>query len=867
MSKELKPKYDFKEVEEGKYDFWLKGGFFEAGDKEKEPFTIVIPPPNVTGKLHLGHSWDTTLQDIIIRRKRMQGYDALWLPGMDHAGIATQAKVDEKLRLQGVSRYDLGRDKFLEVAWEWKKEYAEFIRSQWGALGLSLDYTKERFTLDEGLNKAVNHVFITLFNKGLLYQGERIINWDCQAKTALSNIEVEHKDVEGAFYHFNYPFVDGNGYVTIATTRPETMFADQAIMVHPDDERYKSLVGKMVYIPGTDTKIPVIADSYVDMEFGTGCVKVTPAHDPNDFEVGKRHNLAMPLCMNDDGSMNEMAGKYCGMDRFECRKALIEDLTKSGLFVKKESMIHSVGHSERTGVVVEPRLSKQWFVKMDILAKQVLENDEYRFVPERFNTTLERWLENIQDWCVSRQLWWGHRIPAWYKDDEVKVQVECPGDGWVQDEDVLDTWFSSALWPFSTLGWPEKTELFERYYPTNVLVTGYDIIFFWVARMLFQGVEFTGKAPFKDILIHGLIRDKDGRKMSKSLGNGVDPFDVIAKYGTDSLRYFLTTNSAPGLDLRFDETKIEASWNYLNKIWNISRYVMMNLGDDFKETKIDVSKLNLVSKWILAKLNKVIENVDYNMEKYEFGEAAKALYGFVWDDFASWYVELSKVDLASDDEANKQMTKNVLVYVLKSIVKMLHPFVPFITEEIYQALPHDEESICIANWPLVNAEYNNESAIQSLDDMIQIITSVRNERAKANKAPKEPITINLLAKDNEAKEMISATSVYLRKFTNPKELNFLDKALDPKGNVVVVLPMATLYIPSSDLVDMEEVIKKLEANKSKLAGELERSKKMLSNESFITKAPQAKIDTEKAKQAEYQAQYDEICKTLEELKA
>ncbi|MBE6137483.1 MAG: valine--tRNA ligase [Erysipelotrichaceae bacterium] len=867
MSKELKPKYDFKEVEEGKYDFWLKGGFFEAGDKEKEPFTIVIPPPNVTGKLHLGHSWDTTLQDIIIRRKRMQGYDALWLPGMDHAGIATQAKVDEKLRLQGVSRYDLGRDKFLEVAWEWKKEYAEFIRSQWGALGLSLDYTKERFTLDEGLNKAVNHVFITLFNKGLLYQGERIINWDCQAKTALSNIEVEHKDVEGAFYHFNYPFVDGNGYVTIATTRPETMFADQAIMVHPDDERYKSLVGKMVYIPGTDTKIPVIADSYVDMEFGTGCVKVTPAHDPNDFEVGKRHNLAMPLCMNDDGSMNEMAGKYCGMDRFECRKALIEDLTKSGLFVKKESMIHSVGHSERTGVVVEPRLSKQWFVKMDILAKQVLENDEYRFVPERFNTTLERWLENIQDWCVSRQLWWGHRIPAWYKDDEVKVQVECPGDGWVQDEDVLDTWFSSALWPFSTLGWPEKTELFERYYPTNVLVTGYDIIFFWVARMLFQGVEFTGKAPFKDILIHGLIRDKDGRKMSKSLGNGVDPFDVIAKYGTDSLRYFLTTNSAPGLDLRFDETKIEASWNYLNKIWNISRYVMMNLGDDFKETKIDVSKLNLVSKWILAKLNKVIENVDYNMEKYEFGEAAKALYGFVWDDFASWYVELSKVDLASDDEANKQMTKNVLVYVLKSIVKMLHPFVPFITEEIYQALPHDEESICIANWPLVNAEYNNESAIQSLDDMIQIITSVRNERAKANKAPKEPITINLLAKDNEAKEMISATSVYLRKFTNPKELNFLDKALDPKGNVVVVLPMATLYIPSSDLVDMEEVIKKLEANKSKLAGELERSKKMLSNESFISKAPQAKIDTEKAKQAEYQAQYDEICKTLEELKA
>ena len=867
MSKELKPKYDFKEVEEGKYDFWLKGGFFEAGDKEKEPFTIVIPPPNVTGKLHLGHSWDTTLQDIIIRRKRMQGYDALWLPGMDHAGIATQAKVDEKLKNQGISRYDLGREKFLEVAWEWKHEYANFIRSQWGALGLSLDYTKERFTLDEGLNKAVNHVFITLYNKGLLYQGERIINWDCQAKTALSNIEVEHKDVEGAFYHFNYPFVDGSGYVTIATTRPETMFADQAIMVHPEDERYKQLVGKMVYIPGTDTQIPVIADSYVDMEFGTGCVKVTPAHDPNDFEVGKRHNLPMPLCMNDDGTMNDMAGKYKGQDRFECRKNLIEDLTKSGLFVKKETMIHSVGHSERTGVVVEPRLSKQWFVKMEVLAKQVLENDEYRFVPERFNTTLERWLENIQDWCVSRQLWWGHRIPAWYKDGEVKVTDTCPGEGWVQDEDVLDTWFSSALWPFSTLGWPEKTELLDRYYPTNVLVTGYDIIFFWVARMLFQGVEFTKKAPFKDILIHGLIRDSQGRKMSKSLGNGVDPFDVIAKYGTDSLRYFLTTNSAPGLDLRFDETKIESSWNYLNKIWNISRYVMMNLGDDFKPTEIDYSKLNLASKWILSKLNNVIENVDYNMEKYEFGEAAKTLYGFVWDDFASWYVEISKVDLASNDEINKQMTKNVLVYVLTAIVKMLHPFIPFITEEIYQALPHEDESICISSWPTVNKLFNNDLAQEALDDMITIITAVRNERAKANKAPKEAITISILAKDAKTKDMIASTENYLKKFTNPKELIFLSEAVDAKGMVVVVLPMATLYIPSVDLVDMEEVIKKLEANKQKLEAELQRSIKMLSNESFISKAPQAKIDAEKAKQAEYQAQYDEVVKTLKELKA
>ena len=865
MNKELKPKYDFNEVENGKYDFWLKGGFFEAGDKSKEPFTIVIPPPNVTGKLHLGHSWDTTLQDIIIRRKRMQGYDALWLPGMDHAGIATQAKVDAKLKEQGISRYDIGREAFLKEAWKWKEEYAKTIHSQWAALGLSLDYTKERFTLDEGLNKAVNHVFITLYNKGYIYQGERIINWDCQAKTALSNIEVEHRDDEGAFYYFNYPFVDGNGFVTIATTRPETMFADQAVMVNPNDERYKAYIGKKVIIPGTDIVIPVIADEYVDIEFGTGCVKVTPAHDPNDFEVGKRHNLAMPLCMNDDGTMNDMAGKYKGMDRFECRKALIADLKEKGLFIKEEKMIHSVGHSERTGVVVEPRLSKQWFVKMDILAKQVLENDEYKFVPDRFKQTLEHWLTDIQDWCISRQLWWGHRIPAWYKNDEVKVQVECPGDGWVQDEDVLDTWFSSALWPFSTLGWPENTELLQRYYPTNVLVTGYDIIFFWVARMLFQGVEFTHHAPFKDILIHGLIRDIQGRKMSKSLGNGVDPFDVIAKYGTDSLRYFLTTNSAPGLDLRFDETKIESSWNYLNKIWNISRYVMMNLGDDFKEVKIEKSKLNLASKWILAKLNKVIENVDYNMDKYEFGEAARTLYTFVWDDFASWYVEISKVDLQSDDKTNILMTKNVLVYVLKSIVKLLHPFIPFITEEIYQALPHDEKSICISAWPKVNKEFDDDASVEAISDLIEIITSIRNERAKANKAPSKPIDIKIYAKDIDVKNLIKNTTNYLTRFTNPKNLEFLDEDIPATDYSVTVLSMAKIYIPTSDLIDKEEVLKKLLASKEKLEAEISRSEKMLSNESFISKAPEAKINAEKAKYAEYKAQYEEVLKSLKEL--
>lgn len=869
--KELKAKYDFKEVEQDKYDFWLKGAFFEAGDKSKEPFTIVIPPPNVTGKLHLGHSWDTTLQDIIIRRKRMQGYDALWLPGMDHAGIATQAKIDAKLKESGISRYDIGREAFLKEAWKWKEEYAKIIRSQWAALGLSLDYTKERFTLDEGLNKAVNHVFITLYNKGLIYQGERIINWDIQARTALSNIEVEHSDDEGAFYHYNYPLVDGTGFVTIATTRPETMFADQAIMVHPDDERYQNIIGKKVRIPLTDIEIPVIADEYVDKEFGTGCVKVTPAHDPNDFEVGKRHHLPMPLCMEEDGTMNEMAGKYKGLDRFVCREKIVEDLKAEGLYVKTEPIVHSVGHSERTGVVVEPRLSKQWFVKMDVLAKQVLENDEYRFIPARFKGTLEHWLdpESVQDWCVSRQLWWGHRIPAWYKDGEVKVQVECPGEGWVQDEDVLDTWFSSALWPFSTLGWPEKTDLLERYYPTSCLVTGYDIIFFWVARMLFQGIEFTHHAPFKDILIHGLIRDSQGRKMSKSLGNGVDPFDVIAKYGTDSLRYFLTTNSAPGLDLRFDETKIESSWNYLNKIWNISRYVLMNLQDGYKETPIVVEKLDIPSKWILSKLNRVIENVDYNMDKYEFGEAARTIYSFVWDDFASWYVELSKVDLQSYDPEEQQMTKNVLVYVLRNVVKLLHPFIPFITEEIYQALPHEEESITISTWPKANKEFDDNVANEALEDITEIITAIRNERNKANKAPKDPLDILIYTKDPVISSTISKTTKYLMKFTNPKKLEFAttDQHIDSKKFVIVVLPMCKIFIPTEDLIDKEAALKKLYDTKKKLEGELKRSESLLSNESFVKKAPQAKLDAEKQKQKEYQEQYQEVLKSIKDLEA
>ena len=863
--KNLSPKYDHKAVEEGKYDFWLKGGFFEAGDTSKQPFTIVIPPPNVTGKLHLGHAWDTSIQDMIIRRKRMQGYDALWIPGMDHAGIATQAKVDKRLKDQGISRYDIGREKFLDQAWAWKEEYASIIRKQWAALGLSLDYTKERFTLDEGLNKAVNYVFISLYNKGYIYQGERIINWDCQAKTALSNIEVIHQDDEGAFYYFKYPFVDASGYVMIATTRPETMFADQAIMVNPKDERFKDIVGKEVYIPGTEIKIPVITDEYVDMEFGTGCVKCTPAHDPNDYEVGRRHNLAMPLCMNDDGTMNEMAGKYQGMDRFACREALINDLKESGLFDHLEKIVHSVGHSERTGVVVEPRLSKQWFVKMDVLARQVLENKEYEFVPERFNGTLKNWLTNIQDWCISRQLWWGHRIPAWYKNGETKVCEKCPGEGWTQDEDVLDTWFSSALWPFSTMGWPENTEMLKRYYPTDVLVTGYDIIFFWVSRMLFEGIEFTGHAPFKQILIHGLIRDPQGRKMSKSLGNGVDPFDVVEKYGCDSLRYFLNTNSSPGLDLRYDEAKIESSWNYLNKVWNISRYVMMNI-EGYHEVDLKHAKLNLASRWILARLNQVIKEVDYNFDKYEFGEGNKALYNFVWNDFASWYVEISKVDLQSDDAENKNITQNVLVYVLMQIIKMLHPIVPFITEEIYQTLPHKEESITISSWPTVEEAFNDEEAINSLNIVMEIISAVRNERAKASKAPSAKINIRLEAKSQEVCDILNSAKPYLLKFTNPNELVITTDKANLENQVVVVLNDLTIYIPTNDLVDIEEVIKKLEGELKKLEGELLRSNNMLNNPNFVNKAPEAKIQAERDKKAMYEEKYNEVKAHLASIK-
>ncbi len=866
--KELEKKYNHLAVEKGKYDFWLKGGYFKSGDLSKKPYTIVIPPPNVTGKLHLGHAWDNTLQDMIIRRKRMQSYDALYLPGMDHAGIATQAKVDAKLKEEGISRYELGREKFLEVAWDWKHEYAGHIREQWEALGVSVDYSKERFTLDKGLYKAVTEVFIKLYEKGLIYRGKRIINWDIQAKTALSNIEVEHKELEGAFYYFKYMLEDGSGFLEIATTRPETMYGDTALMVHPEDERFTNYVGKKVYIPGTDRLIPVIEDSYVDREFGTGCVKVTPAHDPNDFEVGKRHNLDMPLCMEEDGTMNHLAHKYEGMDRFECRKACVLDLQEQKLCTKIEKILHNVGHSERTGVIVEPRLSKQWFVKMEPLSKQATKDSTVEFIPARFEKTFLRWMDGTFDWCISRQLWWGHRIPAWYKDEEVYVGKTPPkGEGWTQDDDVLDTWFSSALWPFSTLGWPDKTEDFDRYFPTDVMITGYDIIFFWVARMIFQGLEFTGESPFKQCLIHGLIRDKDGRKMSKSLGNGVDPLVIKEKYGIDTLRYFLTTNSAPGMDLRFEIEKVESSWNFINKLWNISRFTLMNIGDiTIEDIEIDTEELTLVDKWILAKLHKTITEMDYNYEKFEFGEAARSIHNFSWDDFAAWYVEIAKISLNSNDEKAISRTKSILSYILLDIMKLLHPFMPFITEEIYQQIPHLEESIMISSWPEAIEEFEDNKAIKDFEIIQDMIKAVRNVRAEYNVAPSKKIEVLIKPANKIILNLLQDNMAILDKFINPETLDFIEDISSDTEGVSIVLDDLEMFLPLGSLVDINQEIERLGKELNKLKGEIARGEGMLNNPNFVNRAPISKVNAEKQKLENYKDQYSIIQTRLESLK-
>ena len=843
---DMKPKYEHAEVESGKYEFWLEQGCFKANDPTKPPFCVVIPPPNVTGKLHLGHTWDTTLQDIVIRRKRMQGYDALYLPGMDHAGIATQAKVDQRLRAQGVSRYDLGREKYLKAAWSWKEEYASIIREQWKGIGLSLDYDRERFTLDEGLSEAVNEVFVRLYEKGYIYRGERIINWDVEAKTALSNIEIEHLDIQGAFYHVTYPFADGStGGLTVATTRPETMFGDVALMVHPEDPRFAGLIGKQVRIPTTDRAIPVIADAYVDRAFGTGIVKVTPAHDPNDFEVGKRHKLEMPLCMNEDGTMNARAGRYEGMERFACRKALVSDLKALGLLLKVEPVTHNVGHSERTGVIVEPRLSKQWFVRMDLLAKNAVEKNTVEFVPERFKKIFVNWMESIEDWCISRQLWWGHRIPVWYRGEEIHCGRTAPeGDGWRQDEDVLDTWFSSALWPFSTLGWPKKTIDLARFYPTDVLVTGYDIIFFWVARMIFQAIEFTGESPFRQCLIHGLIRDAEGRKMSKSLGNGVDPQDVIAQYGADALRYFISTNSSPGLDLRYEPEKVEAAWNFINKLWNISRYVLMNTeGATVADMKLDPLPQGVAERWILGRLDETLDGANADFDKYEFGEAAKKLYNFAWNDFASWYVEIAKLSIGERE------TRAVLLHVLSAIVRALHPFMPFVTEEIWQKLPHVEPSIMRAPWP--TADRLPIADASSLNRVFELIVGVRQVRSEYNVAPGKPVDVLIRTESDLTAAFLEENRRLLVKFLNPGRLEIASDLPPVEHALTVILPGATLYLPLGSLVDIAAEVARLNKEIERLEGEIRRSDAMLENPAFLAKAPAAKIDAEQAKRADY----------------
>ncbi|MDD4123263.1 MAG: valine--tRNA ligase [Bacilli bacterium] len=875
MSKELSMRYNHKEVEAGKYEKWLSNNCFRSGDKSKPAFCIVIPPPNVTGKLHLGHAWDSTLQDMIIRYKKMNGYDTLWLPGMDHAGIATQAKVEQKLREKGISRYDLGREKFLEQTWEWKKEYADFIRSQWAKLGLSLDYSKERFTLDEGLNDAVIEVFVTLYNKGLIYKGKRIINWDPVQRTALSNIEVIYEETESYLYYFKYRFVEDNDkYLLVATTRPETMFGDVCVVVNPNDSRYNKYIGKKVINPANNEELVIIGDDYVDINFGTGAMKCTPAHDANDFIIGEKYNLPKIICMNIDATMNSVCGEFSGLDRFECRNKLVEELKKKDLVEKIEKHVNQVGYSERSHAIVEPYLSNQWFVRMKPLAEKALESqnsiDKVQFIPERFEKIFCNWMENIEDWCISRQLWWGHRIPAWYSkiDGSIYVGKKPPLDieNYFQDEDVLDTWFSSALWPFSTLGWPKETEDYKRYFPTDALVTGYDIIFFWVSRMIFQSLEFTGKIPFKKALIHGLIRDSQGRKMSKSLGNGIDPMDVIDKYGADSLRHFLTTNSAPGLDLRYYEEKVEASWNFINKIWNAARFVMINLKEDFKYVGFNIDDLSLNDIWIIRKLNDALKSINENMEKYEFVVAGTYMYNFIWDDFCSWYIEMSKIDLNSTDSNVIKNTRNVLYYVLLSILKLIHPFMPFVSDEIYQKLIDDENSSLInSEWPnYIELNGKNDSAMQYIIEIIKLIRNYKNDNGLA---PNERINLKIGIKNDNLRNDLNKNKQYLIRFgfiDNIEISSTINK--DINGYFASILE-AEIIIIHDIKINIEEEIARLKKDIEKLDNEIARCEGMLSNSSFIAKAPEAKIAIEKEKLENYKHQKESILSKIRKLEA
>lgn len=874
-NKNISKNYNPSEFEDKLYKTWVEKGYFHAEpDPEKEPFTIVIPPPNVTGQLHMGHALDETLQDILIRYKRMQGYNALWIPGTDHAGIATQIKVEENLRVnEGLTRYDLGRDAFWERVWDWKEHFGDRIINQLKKIGSSCDWDRERFTMDEGCSKAVREVFVNLYNKGLIYQGSRIINWCPHCITALSDAEVEHEEQAGHFWHIKYPIKDSDEFVIIATTRPETLFGDTAVAVNPDDERYKDLIGKSLILPLVGREIPVIADEYVDKEFGTGCVKITPAHDPNDFEVGKRHNLEQIKVLNDDATMNAHAGKYEGMDRYECRKAMIADLDAQGLLVKVEEHSHNVGTCYRCGTTVEPIISKQWFVKMKPLAEPAMEavkNGDTKFVPERFSKTYMNWMENVFDWCISRQLWWGHRIPAFYCDNcgETIVSKEditvCPHCGGKvhQDEDVLDTWFSSALWPFSTLGWPDKTEDLDYFYPTSVLVTGYDIIFFWVSRMIFSGLEHTGKAPFKHVFIHGLVRDSQGRKMSKSLGNGIDPLEIIDKYGADALRFTLATGNAPGNDMRFYIERVEASRNFANKIWNASRFTLMNL--DITENKLpDKSDLQLEDKWILSKYNRLCKEVTENLDSFELGVAVSKLYDFIWDSFCDWYIELVKPRLFDKENPTGKTAQYVLTYVLSNTMKLLHPFMPFITEEIWQHLPHDGESIVISDYPKYNPELDFPIDEKNTELIMGAISAIRNRRSEMNVPPSKKAKVIIVT---EKSEIFAQGSVFFEKLASASEVIIdCDKSsIDPNA-VNIVVDSAEIFIPMGELVDKDKELERLNAEKKRLEGEIKRVEGKLSNQGFVSKAPQKVIDEEKEKGLKYSQMLEKVIESIANL--
>ena len=875
-NKELAKTYNPAEVEDRIYQDWVENEYFKAvPNSSKEPFTIVIPPPNVTGQLHMGHALDETLQDILIRYKRMSGYNALWIPGTDHAGIATQIKVEEMLRKEeGLTRYDLGREKFLERVWDWKKQYGSRIINQLKKLGSSCDWSRERFTMDEGCSKAVKEVFVSLYNKGLIYQGSRIINWCPHCITALSDAEVEHKEQAGHFWHIKYPVKDSNDFVVIATTRPETLFGDTAVAVNPEDERYKDIIGKTLLLPLTDREIPVIADEYVDKEFGTGCVKITPAHDPNDFEVGLRHNLEQIKVLNDDATMNSYAGKYEGLDRYECRKAMIEDLDKMGLLVKIEDHSHNVGECYRCGTTVEPIISKQWFVKMKPLAKPAIDavkNGDTEFVPTHFEKVYYHWLENIRDWCISRQLWWGHRIPAFYCDDcgEMVVTKEesavCPkcGKQMRQDPDTLDTWFSSALWPFSTLGWPEETEDYKYFYPTSVLVTGYDIIPFWVMRMMFSALEQTGEVPFKHVFIHGLVRDSQGRKMSKSLGNGIDPLEIISTYGADALRFTLATGNSPGNDMRFYTERVEASRNFANKIWNASRFLLMNLDID----NIELPKqedLKLEDKWILSKFNSLTKEVTDNLDKFELGVAVSKLYDFIWDNYCDWYIELVKPRLYEKEGSDKETAQKVLSFVLVGSLKLLHPFMPFITEEIFSKLPTGEKSIMISAWPKYNEALNFADSEKQMQIIMDAIRSVRNIRSQMNVVPSKKAKLIIVAEDTSVFENSSS---YFEKLASASEtvITSVKDGIDDNA-VNVVVEGATIYIPLDDLVDREKEIERLQKELKTLEAEIKRVEGKLSNEGFVKKAPAKVIEEEKKKGEKYAKMLAEVKESLSKLK-